>query len=186
MAKTTPKPPALQVLFEPWAEGDTPIRWDAQEAFAGVYWIDALDADGRFVPRGFRAQVTGCTTCYRHADNSRVHWPDLNTFPDRKKMMKCPQWKRVEAIVKAFGGWKRTHYVELIEHEGLQWQPIPDRRQMCPGCGGAGFLRVGRFGERHDCETCKARKFVSLIGPIRPDRSGMSEVQQRMRRPEGV
>lgn len=189
MAKR-PTHPLLQVLFEPWPDRDGTIRWDAQEAFAGNYWIDALDEEGAFIPRGFRAQVTGCTTCYRHADDARVHWPDLNNLPNRKVMKKCPKWKRVEAIVKAFGGWKRTHYVELAENEGLRWQPIPDRCQVCPECGGAGFTLTreakGLFGALEDCGTCKARKFVSLIGPIRPDRFALADYQRRMRSSELV
>lgn len=142
MPKT--KPLALQVLFEPFpnpaADGYTWNR-DGAEVFAGNYWIDALDADGRFIERGFRAQVTGCTTCYRHAEDTRAHWPNLNTFPNRKKMIRCPKWKRVEAIVKAFGGWKHVHYVELREYEWLRWQPIPQRSRVYEGP-----LPLDRFG----------------------------------------
>jgi hypothetical protein len=188
-----PKPPTLQVLFEPW-----PARANADrggsEAFAGQYLLDALDETGAMQVRGFRAVVQGCTTCRRDSKDERAHWPDLNDLPGRKKMMRCPQWKRVEAVVKAFGGWKRVHYVELAASEGLGYQPIPQRRRViekCETCKGTGYGEY--IGGKHGFADCPAgcgtytyrgrgEVRIAYEGPVRPDRHGMTGAQRRKRR----
>ena len=68
-----PKPPALQVLFEPWpASTWANVQQGRYEVFAGQYLLDALDESGEFKVRGFRAVVAGCTTCRRDAKDPRV------------------------------------------------------------------------------------------------------------------
>lgn len=150
--------PLLQVLFEPWPASAGADR-EGYEVFAGQYLLDALDENGDFIDRGFRAVVGGCTTCRRSDKDARVHWPNINDLAPEKRKRRCPQWKTVEAIVKNFGGWKRVHYVELAANEGLEYQPIPQRR------------RVGGRGEVQ----------VSYEGPVRPDRHGMTPEQRRIR-----
>lgn len=191
-----PKPPALQVLFEPWPDEAGADR-DGYEAFAGHYLLDALEPSGAFKVRGFRAIVAGCTTCRRDAKDGKVHVPNINDLKQDGPWRRCPQWKRVEAIVKAFGGWKAAHYVELAEHEGLGYQPIPQRRRdiaTCPVCEGSGLgkLDLARADGRlyGKCEgpgcgswTYGGRGEVRQVyeGPVRPDRHGMSAVQLRKR-----
>lgn len=192
MAKQTPKPPVLQVLFEPWPASANADR-EGYEVFAGQYLIDALDESGAFKARGFRAVVAGCTTCRRDGKDPRVHVPNINDLKKDGPRRCCPQWKRVESIVKQFGGWKRVHYVELPEHEGLAYQPIPQRRRViatCAACAGTGY---GPFNIREiattDCPagcgsyTYRGRGEVIHVypGPVPPDRFGMREEQLRKR-----
>lgn len=193
MAKQTPKPPALQVLFEPWPASANADR-EGYEVFAGQYLIDALDESGAFKARGFRAVVQGCTTCRRSDKNERVHWLQGNDLAPEKPKRRCPQWKKVESIVKAFGGWKRVHYVELAEHEGLAYQPIPQRRReiaTCAACAGTGY---GPFNIREiattdcpaGCGSYSSRRGRGEVihvypGPVPPDRIGMREEQLRKR-----
>jgi len=187
--------PTLQVLFEPWPASAGADR-EGYGAFAGQYLLDALEPSGEFKVRGFRAVVAGCTTCRRSPLDDKVHYPNLNDLAPDKPKRRCPQWKRVEAIVKAFGGWKRVHYVELAEHEGLRWQSIPQRRRdvvKCEVCGGTGH---GPFEpDRPDgrlygpcaggCAsyTYGGRGELQVVyeGPLRPDRHGMAETARRMR-----
>lgn len=187
MPKT--KPPALQVLFEPWPAAAQADR-DGYEAFAGTYWIDALAPDGTFRDRGYRATVPGCTTCRRDSEDPRVHVPNINDM-GAKRRRRCPQWKTVESIVRAFGGWKHAHYVELTEHEGLTWQGVPQRRRVsCPApkCDrGSALKLVGMTDfERVTCGECRGSGWVAHAGPVRPDRHGMTEIQRRMRSSEAV
>lgn len=189
-----PKPPALQVLFEPWPASAGADR-DGYEAFAGHYLLDALEPDGSFKVRGFRAIVQGCTTCCRDAKDARVHVPNINDLKPEGPRRRCPQWKRVEAIVKAFGGWKAAHYVELAESEGLGYQPIPQRRREvvpCAVCGGTGFARpvvVNRKVEIPKCgSACRSYTYQGrgevlhvYEGPVRPDRHAMTADQLRKR-----
>lgn len=162
MAKR-PTHPLLQVLFEPWPEPEDGRRQrEGYEVFAGTYYLDALDESGGFIDRGYRAIVAGCTTCRRSDADDRVHWPDLNDLKPKAPKRRCPQWKKVEAIVKNFGGWKRAHYVELPENEGLQYQDIAQRR------------RVRDYPDNSD-------KWVTYEGPVRPDRHGMTPEQCQMR-----
>jgi hypothetical protein len=192
----TPQPPALQVLFEPWPDEAGADR-DGYEVFAGHYLLDALDANGALKVRGFRAVVAGCTTCRRDAKDARVHVPNINDLKPEGPRRRCPQWKRVEAIVKAFGGWKRVHYVELVESEGLGYQPIPQRRRevaACETCGGSGYLkgwteldpipkRIPPCDAGCGAFTYGGRGEVQRVyeGPVRPDRHGMTAVQLRKR-----
>ena len=122
-----------------------------------------------------------------------MHWPDLNDIaPDKPKRL-CPQWKTVEVIVKGFGGWKRAHYVELAENEGLGYQPIPQRRRViepCGVCAGKGFIAwdvalkdfpkcpagCGSYNYRSRGEVQ-----ITYEGPVRPDRHGMGVEQRWMR-----
>lgn len=195
MAKQTPKPPVLQVLFEPWPASANADR-EGYEVFAGQYLIDALDESGAFKARGFRAVVQGCTTCRRSDKDARVHWPNINDLAPKKPKRRCPQWKRVEAIVRQFGGWKRVHYVELPEHEGLAYQPIPQRRRViekCPVCEGTGLGKLNlasKPGHLYDkCEAgCGSYGYgtrgevqITYEGPVRPDRFGMRVEQLRKR-----
>jgi hypothetical protein len=156
------KPPVLQVLFEPWPASAWETGPSEYGVFAGQYLLDALEADGSMKVRGFRAVVAGCTTCRRSDADARVHWPDLNDLAPNKPKRRCPTWKRVEAIVKEFGGWKRAHYVELAKNEGLHYQDIPQRR------------RVPDYPDNSD-------KWVTYEGPVCPDRHSMSAEQRRMR-----
>jgi len=202
----TPKPPVLQVLFEPWPASANADR-DGYEAFAGQYLLDALEPDGTMKVRGFRAVVAGCTTCRRSDADERVHWPNLNDLAPDKPKRRCPRWKTVEAIVKDFGGWKRVHYVELAESEGLGYQPIPQRRrtiEKCPVCDGSGLGKLDTDALSRWYETrskadeariyprcpagCKSYGYrstgevlVTYEGPVRPDRHSMSAEQVRMR-----
>lgn len=206
MARAT-KPPAVQVLFEPWPDSAWEIGRSEYEVFAGQYLIDALDGDGSLKVRGFRAVVAGCTTCRRSDKDERVHWPDLNDLKPNAPKRRCPQWKKVEAIVKSFGGWKAAHYVELAESEGLTYQPVPQRRcviEKCPACDGTGLgpLDTDALSQWYETRakadadrihppcgagcasyTYKGRGEVQITfeGPVRPDRHAMSEVQRRMR-----
>lgn len=188
----TAKPPVLQVLFEPWPASANADR-DGYEAFAGHYLLDALEADGSMKVRGFRAIVAGCTTCRRDGKDPRVHVPNINDLKKDGPRRRCPQWKRVEAIVKAFGGWKLAHYVELPEHEGLEYQPIPQRRRViekCPACDGTGYagwdVDMKNFVK---CDAgCRAYNYqgrgevqFTYEGPVRPDRHAMSAAQRRAR-----
>lgn len=200
------KPPAVQVLFEPWpAEANADC--EGYEVFAGQYLLDALEPDGTLRDRGFRAVVAGCTTCRRSDADERVHWPNLNDLAPDKPKRRCPQWRKVEAIVKAFGGWKRVHYVELAANEGLGYQPIPQRRReiaKCPKCEGTGLgpmdtEALSRWYETRSREdearihppcdggcgsyNFKSRGEVQLTyeGPVRPDRHALSAAQRRMR-----
>lgn len=188
----TPKPSALQVLFEPWPASANADR-DGYEVFAGQYLLDALEPSGEMKVRGFRAMVAGCTTCRRDEKDARVHVPNINDLKPDGSRRRCPQWKRVEAIVKAFGGWKAAHYVELAEYEGLQYQPIPQRRRVvepCPVCRGTGYGGYidGTKGFA-DCPagcssyTYRGRGEVQIAyeGPVRPDRHGMTAAQLRKR-----
>jgi hypothetical protein len=191
---TRRKPPALQVLFEPWPDEAGADR-DGYEAFAGQYLLDALEPDGSFRARGFRAVVSGCTTCRRDEKDPKVHVPNLNDLGRRKSRVLCPKWRRVEALVKVFGGWKRVHYVELDEHEGLQYQPIPQRRREvrpCAVCRGTGFGTAIILDEEVRLPECDAgcgsytyggsgEVQVTYEGPVVPDRHGMSAAQRRIR-----
>jgi hypothetical protein len=190
------KPPTLQVLFEPWPASANAER-DGYEAFAGHYLLDALEPDGAFKVRGFRAIVAGCTTCRRDAKDSRVHVPNINDLKPEGPRRRCPQWKRVESIVKAFGGWKAAHYVELAESEGLGYQPIPQRRRdvvPCEVCEGSGYLKgwaeLDPIPKRTpSCDAgCGTYTYggrgevqVTYEGPVRPDRHGMTAAQLRKR-----
>lgn len=189
------KPPLLQVLFEPWPASAGADR-EGYEVFAGHYLLDALDESGEFKVRGYRAVVAGCTTCRRSDADERVHYPDLNDLKPDAPKRRCPQWKKIEAIVKAFGGWKRVHYVELAEHEGLEYQLIPQRRRViepCPVCKGTGLGKLNlesKPGHLYDkCEAgCGSYGYgtrgevqIAYEGPVRPDRHGMSAEQRRLR-----
>lgn len=195
MAKR-PTHPLLQVLFEPWPDSAWKIGRSRYEVFAGQYLLDALDETGAFVDRGYRAVVAGCTTCRRSDADERVHWPDLNDLAPDKPKRRCPQWKRVETIVKAFGGWKRVHYIELAENEGLGYQPVPQRRRViepCPACKGTGLGKLNlesKPGHLYDkCEAecgsygygTKGEVRITYEGPVRPDRHDMTSEQRRMR-----
>ena len=201
-----PTHPLLQVLFEPWPASAGADR-EGYEVFAGHYLLDALDENGDFIDRGFRAVVAGCTTCRRAPLDARVHWPNLNDLAPDKPKRRCTQWKTVEAIVKSFGGWKRVHYVELAENEGLGYQPIPQRRReivKCPACDGTGLgpLDTDALSKWYEtrsredeariyppCEAgcasygyrSKGEVLVKYEGPVRPDRHAMSAEQRRMR-----
>lgn len=187
MAKT--KPPTLQVLFEPFpnptADGYTWDR-DGAEAFAGTYWIDALDADGNLKERGYRVMSKGCSGCRRSDDDPRAHWDIRNDAPGAfapKRPRRCGKWRMIETIVKAFGGWKRVHYVELPEYEGLEWQPIPKRqRTPCDERTCHQGLMLDASFNRVVCVTCRGTGFVAHEGPIRPDRFALSAEQRRIRR----
>lgn len=186
------KPPAVQVLFEPWPAEAGADR-EGYEVFAGQYLIDALEPDGSMKVRGFRAVVAGCTMCRRSDADERVHFPHINDMKPNAPKRRCTQWKKVEAIVKGFGGWKAAHYVELPESEGLGYQPIPQRRRViekCPSCGGTGY--AGWDDDKSNfikCDAgCGAYNYkgrgevqVTYEGPVRPDRLAMSETQRRMR-----
>lgn len=189
------KPPAVQVLFEPWPAEAGADR-DGYEVFAGQYLIDALDESGSFRVRGFRAVVAGCTTCRRDEKDPRVHVPNINDLKKDGPRRHCTQWKKVEAIVKGFGGWKAAHYVELAESEGLAYQPVPQRRRVieqCPSCGGTGLGKLNLASEPgHLYDKCDAgcasytyggrgEVQVSYEGPVRPDRLAMSAAQTRIR-----
>lgn len=200
------KPPAVQVLFEPWPAEAGADR-EGYEVFAGQYLLDALEPDGALRDRGFRAVVAGCTTCRRSDADERAHWPNLNDLAPDKPKRRCPQWKRVEAIVKAFGGWKRVHYVELAANEGLGYQPIPQRRReivKCPACDGTGLgpMDMDALSEWYETRTREAERRihppcdagcgsygyrskgeVQIVyeGPVRPDRHTLSAVQRRIR-----
>lgn len=202
----TAKPPVLQVLFEPWPAAAGADR-DGYEVFAGQYLLDALDESGSFRVRGFRAVVAGCNTCRRSDADPRAHWPNINDLAPGKPKRKCPQWKRVESIVKAFGGWKRVHYVELAASEGLGYQPIPQRRRevvKCLACDGTGLgpMDTDALSEWYETRTREAEKRihppcaagcssytykgrgevqVAYEGPVRPDRHAFSAVQRRIR-----
>jgi len=186
MAKQTPKPPALQVLFEPWPDTDEGA-WDREgsEAFAGWYWLDALDADGNLKPYGYRAYLSGCTVCRRADNNPRAHWLTSNDTPSamggKPRVRHCGTWKTIEKIVKTFGGWKRVHYVELPESEGLRWQSLQGRVRGCRTCGGEGFVRAHKFALREDCNGCSGSGNEIAIGPKLPDRHGMTAAQLRKR-----
>jgi hypothetical protein len=193
----TPKPPVLQVLFEPFPD-HADYRWDREggEAFAGNYWLDALDPDGSLKVRGYRVHFEGCSGCRRADDDPRAHWDMRNDDPGAfapKKPRRCGKWALVEKIVKSFGGWKRVHYVELAEYEGLSWQPIPHRRyviEKCPVCEGTGYGGYidGTEGFA-DCAagcgsyTYQGRGEVKAVyqGPVRPDRHAMTGAQRRVR-----
>lgn len=198
--------PLLQVLFEPWPASAGADR-EGYEAFAGHYLLDAIEPSGEMKVRGFRAVVAGCTTCRRDEKDPRVHVPNINDLKKDGPRRRCPQWKRVEAIVKAFGGWKAAHYVELPEHEGLEYEPIPQRRReivKCPACDGTGLgpLDTDALSKWYEtrsredeariyppCEAgcasyryrSKGEVLVKYEGPVRPDRHGMSAEQRRMR-----
>lgn len=186
------KPPVLQVLFEPWPAEAGADR-EGYEVFAGQYLLDALEPDGALRDRGFRAVVAGCTTCRRSDADERAHWPNLNDLAPDKPKRRCPQWKRVETIVKAFGGWKRVHYVELAANEGLGYQPIPQRRReiaKCPACDGTGYAGWDTDMKNFvKCDAgCRAYNYqgrgevqLTYEGPVRPDRYELSAVQRRIR-----
>lgn len=200
------KPPMLQVLFEPWPLSAGADR-EGYEVFAGQYLLDALDPDGAMRDRGFRAVVGGCTTCRRSDADEKVHFPQANDLAPDKPKRRCPQWKRVEAIVKEFGGWKRVHYVELAANEKLAYQPIPQRRReivKCPACDGTGlgpldtealskwYESRSRADEARIYPPCtagcasygyrsKGEILVRYEGPVRPDRHGLLDTQRRMR-----
>jgi hypothetical protein len=215
MAKA-PKPPVLQVLFEPFA--DLPdYTWDREggEAFAGLYWLDALEPDGSFKVRGYRMHMEGCSGCRRADGNPRAHWDMRNDHPGRfapKKARRCGKWQMIESIVKNFGGWQRVHYVELPAYEGITWQPIPQRKRWiikCPACGGTGLgpmnpealsawyetrSKADRDRIFPPCDAgcgsygyrSKGEVLVTYEGPVRPDRFGMTPEQRRIRRPAEV
>jgi hypothetical protein len=194
MAKA-PKPAALQVLFEPWPASAGADR-EGYEVFAGHYLLDALDESGGFIDRGYRAVVAGCTTCRRSPLDDKVHYPNLNDLAPDKPKRRCPQWKKVEAIVKAFGGWKAAHYVELAENEGLHYQPVPQRRRViepCPVCEGSGLGKLDLSLPNNrlygPCEAgcgsygygTKGEVQITYEGPVRPDRFDMTAEQRRVR-----
>jgi hypothetical protein len=187
--------PTLQVLFEPWPASAGADR-EGYEVIAGQYLLDALNESGEFKVRGFRAVVAGCTTCRRSPLDDKVHYPNLNDLAPDKPKRRCPQWKRVEAIVKAFGGWKRVHYVELAEHEGLGYQPVPQRRRViepCPVCEGTGLGKLDLSLPNNrlygPCEAgCGSYGYgtrgevqITYEGPVRPDRHAMTDAQRRVR-----
>lgn len=195
-----PTHPLLQVLFEPWPSSAWETGPSEYEVFAGRYFLDALDESGEMKVRGFRAVVAGCTTCRRSDKDARVHWPNLNDLAPDKPKRRCPQWKTVEAVVKKFGGWKRAQYVELAQHEGLEYQPVPQRRRVieqCPVCKGTGLSKThefdakGRLSRRiyPPCDAgcgsygygTKGEVQISYEGPVRPDRHSMTAEQRRMR-----
>jgi hypothetical protein len=153
-----PKPPTLQVLFEPFPD-HADYRWDREggEAFAGTYYLDALEPDGSLKVRGYRAMFVGCSGCRRSDTDPRAHW-DMRNDSKRPgdKLRHCGKWKMLGSVVKAFGGWKAAHYVELAEHEGLQFHPVPRR------------YRDPVTDELYE-------------GPVRPDRHGMTAAQLRKR-----
>lgn len=186
------KSPVLQVLFEPWPAEANADR-EGYEVFAGQYLLDAIEPDGSLRDRGFRAVVAGCTTCRRSDTDEHAHWMQANDLKPEGPKRRCPQWKKVEAIVKEFGGWAQVHYVELAANEGLGYQAIPQRRReimKCPACDGSGYAgwdaTVADFVK---CDagcgsyTHKGRGEVQIAyeGPVRPDRFAMSEAQRRMR-----
>lgn len=200
------KAPAVQVLFEPWPASANADR-EGYEVFAGQYLIDALCSCGEFKVRGFRAVVAGCTTCRRSDKDARAHWPQsIDLAPDKPKR-RCPQWRKVEAIVKQFGGWKAAYYVELAESEGLAYQPVPQRRReivKCPACDGTGLgpMDMDALSEWYETRTREAERRIhppcaagcgsygyrskgevqiAYEGPVRPDRHAMSASQRRMR-----
>lgn len=198
MAKR-PTHPLLQVLFEPWPASAGADR-EGYEVFAGHYLLDALDENGDFIDRGYRAVVAGCTTCRRSPLDDKVHYPNLNDLKPDAPKRRCPQWKTVEAVVKSFGGWKRVQYVELAENEGLHYQPVPQRRRViepCPVCEGTGLGKTleldtsGRISKRifPPCDAgcgsygygTKGEVQIAYEGPVRPDRHSMTAVQRRMR-----
>lgn len=194
MAKR-PTHPLLQVLFEPWPASAGADR-EGYEVFAGHYLLDALDENGDFIDRGYRAVVAGCTTCRRSPLDDKVHYPNLNDLAPDKPKRRCPQWKTVEAVVKSFGGWKRVQYVELAENEGLHYQPVPQRRfdiVKCSACDGTGYDKATadmRPSERLRFPLCKTEgcgsyqrghHVIPVQGPVRPDRHSMTAVQRRMR-----
>lgn len=198
MAKR-PTHPLLQVLFEPWPASAGADR-EGYEVFAGHYLLDALDENGDFIDRGYRAVVAGCTTCRRSPLDDKVHYPNLNDLAPDKPKRRCPQWKTVEAVVKSFGGWKRVQYVELAENEGLHYQPVPQRRRViepCPVCEGTGLGKTAEFDAKGrlsrriypPCDAgcgsygygTKGEVQIAYEGPVRPDRHSMTAVQRRMR-----
>lgn len=199
-----PAVPVLQVLFEPWpdpVEGSPFKRGDRDpEVFAGTYWFDALNPDGTFINRGFRATLSGCTVCRRSDKDPKAHWQVANDMPNTKTTRPCGTWRHVEAIVKGFGGWKRVHYAELAANEGLGYQPIPQRRRVieaCPVCEGTGLGKTieqdasGRISKRifPPCDAgCGSYTYggrgevqISYEGPVRADRHSMTEDQKRIR-----
>lgn len=199
MSARQPKAPALQVLFEPWP-ADAGADRDGYEAFAGHYLLDALDESGEMKVRGFRAVVAGCTTCRRDEKDARVHVPNINDLKPGGTRRRCPQWKKVESIVKAFGGWKLAAYAELHVNEGLGYQPIPQRRRevvKCEVCEGTGLgkldddvLHKRKQGRLYlPCDAgCGSYGYgekgqVQRVyeGPVRPDRLSMTAAQRRMR-----
>lgn len=196
-----PAVPVLQVLWEPWPDsGEGAWNRDGYEAFAGWYWLDALEPDGTFQNKGYRAMFAGCTTCRRDASDPRVHVPNINDLKPEAPRRKCPTWKTVESVVKSFGGWKKVHYVELKANEGLHWQPIPQRRRVieaCQVCGGTGLGKTieqdasGRISKRifPPCDAgCGSYTYggrgevqIRYEGPVRMDRHGMTAEQKRIR-----
>lgn len=185
MPKT--KPPLLQVLFEPFPDHED-YTWnrDGGEVFAGSYWLDALEPDGAFRVRGYRAQIEGCSGCRRADDNPRAHWDMRNDSPGSfapKQPRKCGKWQMVESIVKAFGGWKRVHYVELAAYERLTYQHIPRRKYLlidCQLCADALTDPASCTDVR--CGTRFPGKIMSVDhGPVLPDRFALRPTQRRMR-----
>lgn len=188
------KPPLLQVLFEPWPASAGADR-EGYEVFAGHYLLDALDESGAFKVRGYRAVVAGCTTCRRSPLDERVHWPQANDLAPDKPKRRCPTWRTVEAIVKTFGGWKRVHYVELAEHEGLHYQPVPQRRRViekCGACKGTALGSIDMSSGKVRFPKCdagcasygygtKGEVQIAYEGPVRPDRHGMTPGQRCVR-----
>lgn len=189
------KPPVLQILFEPFPDPQDRKPWDREgcEAFAGTYWFDALTPTGELKPRGFRAKREGCTLCRRADDNPRAHWQVANDPPTRRDgspFRPCGMWKWVESVVKHFGGWKCVHYAELSQHEGLQYQELPQRRRTwlpCAECGGTGFGAWDNdLGDLPRCPAgCSTENRGHFLipdeGPLLPDRWGLSAVQRRIR-----
>lgn len=194
----TSKPPALQVLFEPFPNPEQYQSKNGAGAFAGMYWFDALDPDGSLREHGYRATFEGCPYCRRSDDDPKAHWDIRNDGPAApKRLYRCGRWGLIEKIVKAFGGWKRVHYVELAEHEGLKYRPIPQRRRIieaCTVCNGSGYLkgwakldplpkRIPRCDAGCGSYTYQGRGEVQVTyeGPVRPDRHGMTAEQLRVR-----
>ena len=185
------KPPVLQMLFEPFPNPEQYQSTSGAGAFAGRYWFDALDADGSFRERGYRATFEGCPYCRRSDADPKAHWDIRNDGPVApKRPYRCGKWSLIEKVVKAFGGWKRVHYVELAEYEGLWYQPIPQRQRVieqCPACGGSGY--AGWDDNTSDFAKCDAgcgtygrgEVQVTYEGPVPPDRHGMTDAQLRMR-----
>lgn len=192
MAKRQPKPSTLRIIFQPWKPTDDASYTNQYEEFAGDYFLDALNPDGTLIERGYRATVPGCTTCRRDYDNPTgcAHVTDLTDirrqYDPKAARHHCQRWKTVEAIVKQFGGWRRVQYIELPEHAGLVWEPVPSRVftvKRCDTCDGRGIVRTDKFGQKGHvdewfttCVDCGGGwRRVPLEGPLPTDRFRSSQ-----------